>query len=112
MATFKYTGKGPDGKAVKGSVTADTESAALAKLRNQKVTSAILKKGGFKIPNPFAEGVSVQDVSVFSRQFSTMINAGLPVLQALNIIGEQAQNKTFKKVISSLKDDIGSGANL
>lgn len=113
MAKFKYTGKDAAGRAVKGTVTADTDTAALAKLRSQKVTNAVLKAGGgFKLPNPFAEKVSVTDIAVFSRQFSTMINAGLPVLQALNIIGEQADNKTFKKVITALKDDIGSGANL
>jgi type IV pilus assembly protein PilC len=56
--------------------------------------------------------VSVGDVAVFSRQFSTMINAGLPVLQCLAIIADQAVNPSFKKVIISIKDDIGSGGNL
>jgi type IV pilus assembly protein PilC len=59
-----------------------------------------------------AAAVSIQDVAIFSRQFSTMINAGLPVLQCLSIIAEQQVNATFKKVINGLKDDIGSGGNL
>ena len=56
--------------------------------------------------------VSISDVSIFSRQFSTMINAGLPVLQCLSIIADQQDNATFKKVITAIKDDIGSGGNL
>jgi type IV pilus assembly protein PilC len=56
--------------------------------------------------------VGVSDVAIFSRQFSTMINAGLPVLQCLSIIAEQQANETFKRVISAIKDVIGSGGNL
>jgi type IV pilus assembly protein PilC len=54
----------------------------------------------------------VSDVAIFSRQFSTMINAGLPVLQCLSIIAEQQTKVGFKRIINQLKDDIGSGGNL
>jgi len=54
----------------------------------------------------------ISDVAIFSRQFSTMINAGLPVLQCLSIIGEQQTNAGFKRIINQLKDEIGSGGNL
>jgi type IV pilus assembly protein PilC len=117
MPIYKYTGKDAKGKAISGSVSAENESAAMNKLRAQKVSVASLVAGaGFdpvamikKLTQP---GVTVTDISIFSRQFATMINAGLPVLQALNIIGEQTLNPTFKKIIQGLKDDIGSGANL
>ncbi len=59
-----------------------------------------------------APKVEVGDVAIFSRQFSTMINAGLPVLQCLSIIGEQAVNPTFKYVLLAIKDEISSGGNL
>ena len=59
-----------------------------------------------------AKGVEIADVSIFSRQFSTMINAGLPVLQCLSILAEQMDNYNFKKCLIALKDDIGSGGNL
>ena len=59
-----------------------------------------------------APSVSVGDVAIFSRQFSTMINAGLPVLQCLSIIADQQVNPTFKSVVNQIKDDIGSGGNL
>lgn len=59
-----------------------------------------------------APSVSISDVAIFSRQFSTMINAGLPVLQCLAIIADQQVNPTFKSVVNQIKDDIGSGGNL
>jgi type IV pilus assembly protein PilC len=70
--------------------------------------------GGFKgwVERMNAAPVTVADVAIFSRQFSTMINAGLPVLQCLAIIADQQQNASFKKVINQIKDDIGSGGNL
>ena len=55
---------------------------------------------------------AISDVAVFSRQFSTMINAGLPVLQCLSIIAEQQTKTGFKRIINELKDEIGSGGNL
>jgi type IV pilus assembly protein PilC len=57
-------------------------------------------------------GPAVSDVAIFSRQFSTMINAGLPVLQCLAIIAEQQTKPGFKRIINQIKDDIGSGGNL
>ncbi len=59
-----------------------------------------------------APSVSISDVAIFSRQFSTMINAGLPVLQCLAIIADQQVNATFKSIVNQIKDDIGSGGNL
>jgi len=59
-----------------------------------------------------AQPITVSDVAIFSRQFSTMINAGLPVLQCLSIIADQQVNPSFKKIIGQIKDDIGSGGNL
>ena len=117
MPNYKYSGKNAQGKNVSGSISAENEAAAMNRLRGQKIQVAALNiSAGF---NPFAAikrmmgpGVSITDISIFSRQFATMINAGLPVLQALSIIGEQTPNAAFKKIIQSLKDDIGSGGNL
>jgi type IV pilus assembly protein PilC len=73
-------------------------------------------KGGFDfkawLENANAKEITVADVAIFSRQFSTMINAGLPVLQCLAIIAEQQTNPKFRKVLNQIKDDIGSGGNL
>lgn len=73
------------------------------------------KKGfDFKqwLENVNAKPVTISDVAIFSRQFSTMINAGLPVLQCLAIIADQQANPSFRKIINQIKDDIGSGGNL
>jgi type IV pilus assembly protein PilC len=117
MARYKYVGKNATGKAINGIVVAENEGAAQNKLRSQKIqVSSLSSAGGFDIKAFFAgfgeEKVTVGDVAIFSRQFSTMINAGLPVLQALNIISEQAQKNSLKKIVNGLKDDIGSGGNL
>jgi type IV pilus assembly protein PilC len=73
-------------------------------------------KKGFSLKefleNVNAKPITISDVAIFSRQFSTMINAGLPVLQCLSIIADQQDNPSFKKIIHQIKDDIGSGGNL
>lgn len=70
------------------------------------------KSGGFQLFSAKSVKVEVGEVAIFSRQFSTMINAGLPVLQCLQIIADQQTNAGFKKVINGIKEDIGSGGNL
>jgi type IV pilus assembly protein PilC len=81
------------------------------KTKSAKESSSSGGVGGF-IARMNAPSVGVSDVAIFSRQFSTMINAGLPVLQCLSIIADQQTNATFKRVIGAIKDDIGSGGNL
>lgn len=88
--------------------------AAPAKAKPGAAKAAPAPKGGqpswFERMNE--KKIEISDVAIFSRQFSTMINAGLPVLQCLAIIAEQQQNPKFKRVINQIKDDIGSGGNL
>lgn len=87
--------------------------AAAAKGRPAPAQAAAKKSGGPGfMAKLLAPAVNVSDVAIFSRQFSTMINAGLPVLQCLAIIADQASNPTFKSIIGQIKDDIGSGGNL
>jgi type IV pilus assembly protein PilC len=117
MPLFKYSGRNAQGKTVGGLVSADNEAGAREKLKLQKINVGSLSQSSAFDPigmvkRLFEPSVTITDISIFSRQFATMINAGLPVLQALNIIAEQAQNATFKKVILNLRDDIGSGGNL
>jgi type IV pilus assembly protein PilC len=83
---------------------------AKAKAAPPKVSKKDGQPGFFARLN--APKVSVADVAIFSRQFSTMINAGLPVLQCLAIIADQQVNPTFKTIVNQIKDDIGSGGNL
>ncbi|HTB21669.1 MAG TPA: type II secretion system F family protein [bacterium] len=93
--------------------------AAPAKTKTGGPPKAVRKgpKTGFALLNEKFERMNekmpaVSDVAIFSRQFSTMINAGLPVLQCLSIIAEQQSKLGFKRIINELKDEIGSGGNL
>jgi len=113
MAVFSYKAKTATGAMVNGTMEADNDKVVGAKLRAQKlqpVTVTLEKKGvkaAFKI-----KGVSVKDLAVFSRQFSTMISAGVPVLQSLNIIRDQVENKTLAEIVNKVRDDIGQGSTL
>jgi len=113
MAQYNYKAKTPDGRVIDGVVDAANDEDFNAKMRAQKLnTLSFAKQGGFASIFKMGPKVPVAQVSIFSRQFSTMISAGLPVLQALNILCEQAEDKIFKDVLAKVRDDIGSGANL
>ncbi len=113
MAYFDYKAKTATGAVVSGSMEGDNDKVVGAKLRAQKlqpVTITPAKRAGkstFRIRK-----VTVKDLAIFSRQFSTMISAGVPVLQSLNIISEQVENKTLKEIVIRVRDDIGQGSNL
>ncbi len=113
MTTFAYKVKTPDGRVIDGTMDADNEQLLEQRLKAQKMTVlSITKQGGLAHILGLGPKAKPGSVAIFSRQFSTMITAGLPVLQALNILHEQAEDKVFKVVLGKIKDDIGSGANL
>ena len=114
MATFTYKAK-VRGKEVSGEIDAEDEKAALAQLkaRNVKVTK-VKKKGS---PNSFwaaanKKKITVQDLVIFTRQFSTMVDAGLPLVQCLDILGKQSDNPQFGEVTLKVKQNIEVGGNL
>jgi len=113
LATFSYKAKTPDGRVIDGIVEADNEEAMNAKMKAQKlIVISVTKQGGLASIFRMGPKVKTDQISIFSRQFSTMISAGLPVLQALNILVEQTEDKVFKEVLAKIRDDIGAGANL
>lgn len=120
MAVYVYKAKTPQGGVTTGSVEADNEKMVVAKLRAQQLTIMSItpekKKGdiSFSMPKFFKKKVkvSVKDLAIFSRQFSTMINAGVPVLQSLNIIIDQLENPGFKDVVKKIKEDVNQGSTL
>ncbi len=98
---------------VNGTMEADSDKVVGAKLRAQKLqpVQIILEKK--KLSTAFKiKSVSIKDLAIFSRQFSTMISAGVPVLQSLNIIRDQVENKTLAEIVSKVRDDIGQGSTL
>jgi len=113
MPTFAWVGKTRDGQSRKGVLVADDVDAAMAALRAQAITPTTVKPKGKDLAEifPFLQkGVKIRDQVVFTRQFATMIDAGLPLVQCLDILGTQQDNPTFKKVILQIKSDVESGS--
>ncbi len=112
MPTYKYKTT-INGKAQKGEIEAEDEQGALAKLkaRNIKVDS-VRKKSESAFLGPKKQKITERDIVIFTRQFSTMVDAGLPLVQCLEILGKGADNKTFGEAINKVKMDIETGANL
>ncbi len=115
MAEFLWEAATIRGELRKGEIAAADESAVRGLLRRQGLKSITVKKK----PKDLAEllrlrkkKVKEKEIVVFSRIFSTMINAGLPLIQCLDLLAQQEKNKTFAKVITSVKEDIEGGATL
>jgi type IV pilus assembly protein PilC len=119
MPTFRWQGVSPKGETLKGEMEATSREAVIVRLRTQRiqpVPAKIKEKGKgldyeLKLPS-FGGPVKQGDIVVFTRQFATMINAGLPILQCLQILGSQSEAPAFRKVIGQLKDDVESGNTL
>jgi type IV pilus assembly protein PilC len=115
MPIFLWQAETKTGEIKKGEMEAADEAAVRGRLRRQglKVSKVKPKPKDLFENIPFLQQkVTEKDVVVFSRIFATMINAGLPLMQCLDILGTQEQNKTFSKIIKSMKDDIESGSTL
>jgi type IV pilus assembly protein PilC len=120
MPIFVWEGRTAQGRIVKGdTLEAPNIEAALARLREQRIrpiSSKVREKGaGFdkeiRIPG-FGPTVSTKELSVATRQLSTMIDAGLPIVQCLDILGEQSENKLLRTTITTIRRDVESGCTL
>ncbi|MFA6148269.1 MAG: type II secretion system F family protein [bacterium] len=114
MTKFAWEGKNRGGGAVSGEMEAPSEAFVLAQLRREQISPMkIRKKGadlGIKFPWNTEKKVGGKELAIFTRQFATMIDAGLPLVQCLDILGLQQENATFKKVILKIKEDVESGS--
>src|SRR5210317_2015040 len=115
MGKFKWEGTTKSGQAMKGEMEAPDVEAVQAQLRRQGISPGNIKEAGkglnmeLKIPG-FEPKVNTKDLVVFTRQFATMIDAGLPLVQCLDILSKQQDNKTFKKKLLQVKEDVESGS--
>jgi type IV pilus assembly protein PilC len=115
MAKFSWEGKTRTGAMQKGEMEAPSEAAVTATLRRQGILPAKIKERGkgldieIKIPG-MQPKITTKDLVVFTRQFATMIDAGLPLVQCLDILGRQQDNKTFKKILVAVKESVESGS--
>ncbi len=119
MPTFVYTGKDLKGEIKKGEVQAPTLAQATAILRRQQIvpTTITEKKAGLsalseieiKIPG-LKRKITTKEIVVFTRQFATMIDAGLPLVQCLDILANQQENPEFKKILLDVKTSVEGGS--
>jgi len=119
MPTFVWEGKTAQGKVLKGEIEAPNLQAVLAVLRDRRIRpipARIREKGKgldkeIRIPG-LGDKIKPRDVAVMTRQFATMVDAGLPIVQCLNILGEQTQNKPLAKALRTIRQDVEGGTTL
>src|SRR6266508_333465 len=112
MPQFEWKGTRA-GQTQTGVLTADSKDAAMAILRRQRIEAPSIKEKGKELAVPrFGGRVPPQMVAIFTRQFSVMIDAGLPLVQCLEILGSQQENKVFKRALIQIRQDVESGSNL
>ena len=113
MPAFVWEGKTKDGAFRNGVMEAKSAEEVMQKLRNQAITPSKVKKKAMSIRLPKMPGfggVSLKDLVVFTRQFSTMIDAGLPLVQCLEILGTQSESRTMKEILLDIKGIVEGGA--
>jgi type IV pilus assembly protein PilC len=112
--TFLWKGKSPNGEILSGEYAAETKEDLVGYLRKRKIiiTSVREKSKEFSITMPWEKRVSVKDLGVFTRQFATMINAGLPMVQCLDILASQTEKPYFKNCVSTVMGDVEGGSTL
>lgn len=109
---YDWKGKNPKGRTIKGEMEAENEDQVRSSLQRRKITPVKVKpkpKDLFENVQALQPKVKETDVIVFSRQFSTMIDAGLPLLQCLEILHNQQENKTFKNMLKQIKESVETG---
>jgi type IV pilus assembly protein PilC len=114
MPSFIWKGKNRFGAFQEGVLIADTRDAATAILRRQNVQLTSIKEKGreIRLLPKLPMGISAKRVAIFTRQFSVMLDAGLPLVQCLEILGEQEEDRNFREIILQVRSDVESGANL
>ena len=119
MPVYHWQGVSPRGETLSGEMEATNREAVIIRLRTQRIqpNPARIKEKGkgldYQISLPsIGSPVAQRDIVVFTRQFATMIDAGLPIVQCLQILGAQSDSKPFRKVIGGIKEDVEAGTTL
>ncbi len=113
MPVYTYRGKNRAGAAVTGEQSATSKAELQTILRRQQISVSKMSEKGkeFNLPS-FGTGVDSQEIAIFTRQFSVMIDAGLPLVQCLEILANQQDNKTFQKILTGVRGGVEGGATL
>src|SRR5215471_6439027 len=115
MPTYVFKGRNRMNEVVSGERVADNREALRQVLRREQVTLTSVKEKGREIGIPKLSGrkkVKSKDLAIFTRQFSVMIDAGLPLVQCLDILSQQQQNKYFQQVLGQIRQDVEEGSTL
>ena len=113
MPTFEWKGTARNGQTQTGVLVADSKDAVITTMRRQQIVVTAVKEKGKEIAVPkFGGRVPPQSIAIFTRQFSVMIDAGLPLVQCLEILGSQQDNKVFKRTLIQIRQDVESGSSL
>jgi type IV pilus assembly protein PilC len=115
MPIFKYRGKNKVGSIVEGERNARNTNEIVSALEKEQIQVLSVERKSFKLNLPFIgknRGVSLKTIAVFNRQLSVMFNAGLPITQAIGILGNQQKDKFFQGVLLEVRKDVEAGANL
>jgi type IV pilus assembly protein PilC len=113
MPDYKYQGTSRSGGSVSGVMTASNKTELASLLKRQQITATKMTEKGkeFNMPQ-FGGGVKAKELAIFTRQFSVMIDAGLPLVQCLEILAGQQENKFFQKVLTGTRGQVEGGATL
>ena len=112
MPTFVYSARNLAGDITNGEVELKTREEVVGYLRRQKLIPVKVDEKRSALNLQFGSGVTMRDIVIFTRQFATMINSGLPLVQSLDILAKQTENKAFQRVISDVLGDVESGNTL
>src|SRR6059036_202163 len=113
MPDYKYQGTSRSGGSVSGTMTASNKTELAGLLKRQQITATKMTEKGkeFNMPT-FGGGVKAKELAIFTRQFSVMIDAGLPLVQCLEILAQQQNNKYFQQVLAQVRQDVEEGSTL
>lgn len=111
MPRFVYTARNFEGKVITNDMDGDSKEAVISKLRERGYFVTQIKEKGKEF-QLFQRKVSSSEISIFARQFATMIGAGVPLVRCLTILGQQCENPRFRDIITKVRQDVEAGSNL
>jgi type IV pilus assembly protein PilC len=114
MPVFTFSGKNASGEKISGERVAANKQVLAAQLRRERVTPGAIREKGkeFALPTFGSGKVKTKDIAIFFRQFSVMIDAGLPLVQCLEILAANQENQTFQKTLTGVRTTVEGGATL
>src|SRR6201984_3514776 len=114
MPVFTFSGKSASGEKVNGERVAANKDVLLQQLRRERITPGAVREKGkeFSLPTFGSGKVKTKDIAVFFRQFSVMIDAGLPLVQCLEILAANQENQIFQKCLTGVRQSVEGGSTL